>query len=116
MDDKELIETVAVKVMGWHADDEKFCWLDVTGRRTAYRLEAGKSWKIYWSPLTDMNHAWMVVERMRDLGFNANIDIYQTGMDEVEFYQRSGKAFVSCKESIGHAICLAALEAKRGMK
>jgi hypothetical protein len=111
--DQKLIESMANEVFRASKDNlndsSKIMW--------CYDYDC---WKTdegdLFDPINNANHWMMILERMRMLGFNGKIEVYLTGMYEVEFYQRQGGSWVSCQELIGKAVCLAALEAVRGSK
>ena len=64
----ELSNEVATRVMGWHRHPEEQYWVDGDGRWvTAWR----------WSPETNMQDAWQVVERMHKELFSVRMRFLQ---------------------------------------
>ena len=103
MTDAELNEAVAVKVMGW--------------------AKSGKTVKVWYSDkgiengadflASDWSGVRMVVERMRELEFDTEIeDVFATKQDwRCSFYNRKG-AMVSCETgTLPRAVMLAAIKA-----
>lgn len=113
MTDEQLIEAVLTEVLeyqeGVHYTKPIY---GSTGQYTDfYLLQNGRvtySWR-----LDDPYHWMMVVEKMREKGWITRIDIFSHAI-EIQFYNRRGPAFCETNESIGRAICEAALEAVRG--
>jgi hypothetical protein len=105
MTDQELIEAVATKVMGWHREKSVSgieCYYN-SDHDFMYALRTGK----VFNPLTDANHWLMVVEKIKDI-FNINIG-YVKGV-----WRFNWNNYSISHKSIGHAVCLAALEAVKG--
>jgi hypothetical protein len=117
MTDKELIEVTATEVMGWNRG---FLY---DGRRISYdHLE--KRWfdlleEIPFNPLTNANHWMMVVEKLCSLFFEVRLycsrklfmcDIHREG------YPVPADSWCAESQILGHAVCLAALEAVRSLK
>src|SRR5574343_586578 len=103
MTDNELIEAVAVEVMGWHKSGS---WmLDKDDRLACYHFQ----------PITNFNHSWKVVEKVCSGIFDGYEIDYSLGWWSVAFRISGNLSLkpVSSDKSLGHAICLAALEAKR---
>ena len=116
MTDNELIEAVAKEIMQWHLDKQKAylpgVWRDKNGM-----WQGRESGEDMFNPLTDMNHMMMVVERMR-INYLMAIKIwsYAVGDYIVTFCcdaETSPKPYSAQHKSLGHAVCLAALEAVR---
>lgn len=64
MADNELVEAVAQEVMLWHRTYE--------GEGTYWVWRSEKGWIAAisdWNPLEDWNDCWMVVEKMKEKGF-----------------------------------------------
>ena len=115
MNDKELIEAVAVEVMGW---DKIISIYDQPGKM-AYFYVIGDE-QVYFDhhdfkPLTNANHWMMVVQSMRELEYRVwigqSLDLWECGFS-IACYT---KGFYR-HQSIGHAICLASLEAVRATR
>jgi len=113
MTDEELIKAVAEKVMGWEfypGETNRIpdYWYDQNASRD-YRFVMPTS---DWNPLTNANHTMMVVERMRELGFNFWIEA-QVGTPWIVMFHMPLKGVVGRHEheNVGHAVCLAAIKA-----
>lgn len=130
MNDEELITAVAEKVMGWHKGygsnpGTPPIWLTDKNMITGFYVECKSvyitGWKkkikrIMWNPITDISHAWMVVEGMRELGFTFRLghgNTVQGILTWVKFSSENYKSYHHHNQP-GRAICLAALEAVRG--
>src|SRR5574343_140195 len=130
MTDTELIHAVATEVMGWHkgygsTPADAPIWLDADGKYAGFYVLCKspyttnwKAWirELMWTPLTDMNHLWMVVERMRELEWSINIDDI-SGEWKVYFHRClyfDPIQKVAINSSLSHAILEAALEAVTG--
>jgi hypothetical protein len=115
--DAELIEAVATEVMGCEKDfRQTYSFGDYRiSYNPPYFLVSYKSdlWKKF-NPLTNANHWMMVVERLKN---RYHITIYIGNLCNCELsdknYPKSGDEFFKEHKSIGHAVCLAALEAVR---
>ncbi len=75
---EELRFNVAEKVMGWHLDvdehDDDWGWKNKDGSDTLF-------WGVRqfnWGPDCDMNCARLVIERLRDLGFESSLKLFRT--------------------------------------
>ena len=110
MTDTELIALVATDVMGWTQFEPKRSdpeWVmpdkktnGLTGRVVAFVND--------WNPITDPRAWWEVVERMKE---DADVSIRECSEGwEVEF--RTSFEEWAQHETIGRAVCIAALRAK----
>lgn len=107
MTDAQLIEAVGTKVMGWTAKR----------RVGVHFFDADGNLIRDWNPLTDLNHAWEVIGRMRDLELDIRITCllmngyrYEVELDDPEDKHSARRQ----DQFLGRAICLAALQAVRG--
>jgi hypothetical protein len=106
MDDIELIRNIAVEVMEWHICNTNQ-WYNKYGQLEF--IEGS------WNPLTNANHWMMVVKRLHKLGWFIQLN------NRVPSGEWSARLFkyqelnqpLAINEIIGHAVCLAALEAVR---
>jgi len=74
MTDQEIVRKLA-ELMGWRVveDSDPLMFMDGSGPIAKYyTIELTSFYQ--FSPLTNLNHIWMVVERMRELGFNFNFN------------------------------------------
>ena len=109
MTDQEIIRAVADKIMVW--DNDGASWHEI----------GSLVWRIgfdEWNPLTNLNHAFMVAEKMREEGWYCSLNNSDDEW-EIEFTKLDGRFLVKedtyiygRHQEIGHAICLAALKAK----
>jgi hypothetical protein len=125
--DEQLIEAVAVEVFGATKDQfDETCqlfWDDVDEEWVV--IQVHDDYESTFS-LTNANHWMMVVERMIEKEFLfavATVYIVTLKADDppglyyrVEFRKPYKKGKIKDRKSIGHAICLAALEAVRSQK
>ena len=117
MTDDELIRAVAEEVMGYKEDIRT---LDIRGyyRNVRVWISPNEDAIPYndFDPIDDISHAWMVVERMRELGWAFKIWSYHAGEFNVFFMNdmRNGEEFRAVDGTAGRAICLAAWEAMMG--
>lgn len=112
--DEELIRKVAEEVMGWvtqllPSGKRGFVIFDELGSGS-YSLKA-----VDFNPLTDLNHAFMVIERLRELRFTITLTIWDDNEDN-DVLISLGSLPISYEgfddiKNIGHAICMAALKA-----
>lgn len=108
MSDDELNRLIAEKVMGWHVGGyggEPY-WLNGKGMH---------AWPIDdWQPTQDIAQAWQVVERMRQLGFDFELqwqDIKPLGQDVFASFNAHEKQGAWEHDVPTLAIVLAALRA-----
>ena len=77
MNDQELIKKVAHEVMGWKSSMNLPHYLQPSGytHQPSWQDNDGKfmDFQDRWNPLTNANHCWMVVEKMRELGWEIEI-------------------------------------------
>ena len=108
-----LDERVAMEVMGWHKEPNPMHkkdpvhyaperWMlpngDISGAPSRYS--------------TDISAAWLVVERMRELGFTLRLREFESGHFSAKFVQDDiGRDFEAWDHTAAGAICLAALAA-----
>lgn len=126
MTDQELIEAVAVEILGWEkVGTQNNGWWSPKGQPDGIIVtQCDTSYGPGWNPITDMNHTMMVIERMRKCLFWFDIfDNYNEVGNLTDrawycnFTRKDPKVRGYAKnKSIGHAICLAALEAVRSMQ
>lgn len=116
---QEIVREVATKVLefneGYASSEPKtpLQWLK-DGGATPYMVK--KSWHGYkvFNPISNLNHAFMVVERMLELGWHCQIWQYVAGDWGVSFAQLDGTRYEWGHPNLGQAICLAALKALEG--
>ncbi|WP_309479418.1 BC1872 family protein [Brevibacillus agri] len=100
MTDQQIIETIAVKVMGWSTKSKQSSfWLDSEGHLRPKRS---------WNPLQNISDAWQVVEQIEKDGFD--VQIYRgQGFTSVEIIESSQGMIIgeyeggTTQESICHA-------------
>jgi len=115
MTDEELVREIAQKVMGWtrqHAsasDKGNGYWIG----NDAFEIIGQNMYRITgdWNPLTNANHTMMVVERMRELGFNFKVWAYHDWKGIEVGFSKYRYPNLTKSESFGHAVCLASLKA-----
>lgn len=110
MTDEQIIEVLATQVMGWHAP------LTVT-----YESYVGTTVAEPWNPLEHIQHAWMIVEKLRkelccfklDSDHDFAWEAYGIRDEDDEDHGKciSDWKIYASHESIGRAIALAALKA-----
>jgi len=116
---RELDALIAEKVMGWtpcyHDDDVVVAWRDENGYEKFFTDPTQSDNE--WSPSTDMNDAWVVVERLRESKTFSLHDIWDEE-DIIMFnatFQHNDTYHVVNYESYANtaplAICLASLKA-----
>lgn len=116
MTDKEIVGTLAVKVMGW-TWHQRSAWVDQgesnEGRgaweeNNQYR--AGRN----WNPLTSISDAFHVVEKMRERGwrFLLSADQIYCASFWNDDSKRDGNFDISTDKLCARAICLAAIAAE----
>lgn len=130
MSDEQLIEAVAVEVMGWTMQDrgEKDMPLEVwVGYKVSKSDKSMRSEIKYdcnqWNPLTDWNATMEVRQKMHELGreFNWRSDVtHHRREHEIQFSwcygfdHESPHTLIEAKDP-QRAICLAALHAVRSL-
>ena len=104
----DLNHLTATMIMGWRleemqpADDPVMVWVS---DKPGHEMLEGE-----WNPLTDMNQCFMLVDRMKQLGWWVYWDNED---DEAIFCNNLGGGMVSVKDPRrGHAIIKAAIAAK----
>ena len=116
MTDEQIIELLATKVMGWTLSSHGNYW-NLPGqpgeREQIFRLD--------WNPIKHIQHAWMVVEKMRDEGYNAVVcgdngwgcTFFQVDIEETDAISGTWTVCYGPinAETAQRAICLAALKA-----
>ena len=122
--DEQIIERLAVEVMGWHKDvrdSGRSMWVNSEnygmGYTENYLNKGSGSMDFAWNPLTDWNHTMEVVVQLRKLDLPSgciHIRAIQNGAWEVRF-KTTVKGRVSNK-SLARAVCLAALAAATSTK
>ena len=93
---------VALKVMGWHLSDDGM-WVDENNEAHDPRIDFQEC----------IQSAWLVVERMRELGYGMIIDMFDDWV-AVRFYQGGVGAPSGDSQQLSSAslaICQAALKA-----
>src|SRR5574343_437035 len=99
MTDNELTHAAATEVMGWHkgygsTPNDAPIWLDTDNKYVGFYIDCkspyATGWKkkikrLMWTPLTDMNHLWMVVEKVVAMEVKFYLCFWQ-GQDH-KFYQ-----------------------------
>lgn len=121
MTERELIDALATKVMGWAISKKHGeCWWEKPDGKTRQRCATGE-WEpggsSSWSPASDMNDAMEVVKKLQDDGTMTTIWV---GWDEnADPFTRvsmlnegDDKAHEEGWAETPYAICLAALRAK----
>ena len=109
LQDSEFIRQIARKVMGWQPSN----WLG--DHWEVWRLGDGKGYIkcADFNPLTNANHWMMVVEKMREAGFNMVLNTFIEKGWSVQF-EKASDYYFKFHKSIGHAVCLAAIAALEG--
>lgn len=122
----ELDSWSATEVMGWidHFDHYCITGSEPSGEGTVVcKIMATKETTSFgpgWHPHTDLNQCFMVVERMRELGWYGNLkwNKREGELDEpfvaVFFKKETGDLINAENINPATAICLAALKAVRG--
>jgi hypothetical protein len=118
MSDEELIEAVAVEVMEWKQNTER--WPDYSGEMSdVWKDDAGQQYVIKhkWNPLTDWNHTMEVVQKMENNGWQFWMTTFHsdTGhmyLTKVVFGKDEQESNIENLDK-QRAICLAALTAVR---
>ena len=114
----DIDERVAIEFKGWHLSPSERYWLDAGERYTGYCTPGhGDSRNEVWRPSARIEQAWMVVEKMKEEGFQFELNNGNFPEDGEEWfaqfetvdYLRGGQAF---SQTAPMAICLASLEAK----
>lgn len=113
MTDQELIEQVATEVMGWYISD-KLYFDSKEQIAIGFATEAEEILCVF-NPLINVNHAFMVVKRMKELGYKLELKQYGNYEYKCNFW-KDGFVYSADNVFIGHAICLAALEVMRANK
>lgn len=130
MTPRERDALVAEKIMGWLTCRDLSCVgcnanvMLVRRQRspdTVWSIRHPVTLQLGWSPITNIAHAWEVVEKMHEGRWNVLIQLFTPGV-VVEFFdyesplddkQDVGIAAVDPREGgVPYAICLAALRAK----
>jgi len=123
MTDDELVRAVAIEVMGWkYEDPEDPYWVDKYGE---YVMGAGVDYTEDgdFTPLTNLNHAWMVVEKMWERGWELairrNIEVrgYEVEFSKLIYKSRCGDnvdSYYAEHENVCRAILIAAKKAWEG--
>lgn len=102
---------VAEKVMGWEPQDIRLGG-PIILMSGAVLDNAVKNILPSFSPSTNISDAWLVVERMRELGFGVTIaDYYQKELWECCFLGKRNNEGTAAEKTITLAICKAALKA-----
>lgn len=104
LNDADIINKLATTVMGWipFANwPEGIVWDMQNGESYPDNIHD------HWQPLTNIAHAWQVVERMREKGFLYRI--IDVDDHEVQFY-RHNQVWSVADSSLCFAIALAALK------
>ena len=112
----EMNALVAEKVMGWTRCSNEDCQgcdhpIYLTGGRWIVRVP-GRDWDdddYIFAPSTGISAAWMVVEKMREMGFMFRLQSFDTV--GAEFQQPWGFFVSSSATTAPPAICKAALKA-----
>jgi hypothetical protein len=118
--DEELINAVAVEVMGWQRKyiEVPFFVPDSFINKTVMRSfwfdgEINEISTIQFDPITNANHWMRIVEKMRELGFYLCFDALKTGYG-ARFWlyglEPTPLTYISDRDP-GKAVCLAAIDA-----
>lgn len=105
-DNQRIDAMVAEKVMGWSSSLVSFGlgYVDGNGMTVVRNAES-------WEPTSDMNDAWLVVERMRELGWQVDMDFYPDEKPGCSLWKRGGQVDAYAEEdSMPLAICMASLK------
>lgn len=106
---RELDAQVAEKVMGWFKSREDGGVKHMWRGRDLGLLEADGE----WSPSTRIEDAWMVVEKMREIGWFLTLRVGEEAC-HADFYRHPAEGVDGVSESAEsapEAICLAAISA-----
>lgn len=115
MTDTELIRRVAMEVMGWHYwekydDPPSFPRVFVNRQGGFEVVIAPQTKRTSFSPLSNLNHAFMVVEKMRENGWAVYIHSGKNYF--AQFHNgHNWPCDGALNSNLGHSICLAALKA-----
>jgi hypothetical protein len=123
MTDQELIEAVAVEVMGYETPD----YANLINNLYWKRLNGSVILRTSFDPINNANHWMMVVNKIQEMNlgveiyFNLTKQIKGQGKCYCKIYGKDGVIFYNgmryiWQDSPGKAVCLAALEAVRGSK
>src|SRR5262245_49929072 len=114
----DLVRAVAIEVMGWtitHSERSPTVWW--------YSKPKGSVHEHEWHPDTDIADAWIVIERMRELGYYGWVDWFERDDEHKDFYALFGKLkgadneeWTSMEKTAPLAICRAALAVVRAGK
>ena len=128
MTDQELQELRdwSAGLMGWHREHrsglwtvtecyagECDIWIDQNGVQQAKAEDDGYVFGQFWQPYSkETGQIWLVVERMRELGWEFHLSCYGDGSYSASFNQIYGEcprnAYIESKTAPCHAILLAA--------
>lgn len=119
--DKKLVSDIdreiAEKIMGWtvfNKNSQSFLVvydeLDELGE-WFLNQDGSDAIKVrLWRPTMNFEQAFMVIDKMRE-NWNFKIEIYKSGLCEVEIWDRNASAYIASADAPAMAICLAALKA-----
>ena len=122
---RELDALIAEKVMGWAAthEDELYIWFNdgVPGppKRFCSDIDYYRENPFFWSPSTQIADAWLVVEKLREMGAWISLGA-KDGAFNWDFRgiireeQDDERRFIAHAATAPLAICLAALKAVEG--
>ena len=103
----KIDKLIAEKVMGWKLIERSL--RDSEGHYDALCWDKGNMEESYFRPSTKLEHAWKVVECLREN--EVYLQIYTNGMEGYEVVYLDDLEIASFKsDSISMAICLAALK------
>jgi hypothetical protein len=132
MTDAELVRAVAIEVMGWVIIEDRQIEYPIrvgNGKEELFELKCEPEYydekgpvysEKHWNPLTNANHRDMVVEAMREKGWECmesnepSFSSIMEGSFLAKFVNRFDEIFTCLGKTRGRAVCLAALEAVRG--
>jgi hypothetical protein len=109
----ELNASVAEKVMGWkkHTQHKVFY---VKAEEVSQPMLGMRQAVADFRPAERIADAWLVVERMREIGWLCTIDVYDSGIYSQFYRVGISKGTQEFSDSAPRAVCLAALKALGG--
>ena len=105
MTNEEINKAIAEKVMEYVIEDIK--------KDGSLIVDTPDGFLFGFSPTSDIRHAWQVVEKMREKGYNIQLHNCDGGNWQVDFYDYTQDTVegIAYEETVPLAICRAALKA-----
>jgi len=101
----ELDDIIATKIMGWERDvnhDYGKIYADKQG----YMVMTVDEFK----PSTEIEHAWMVVDKLNEMGYSIETRQYANGYASVVTWLKNPQHGAIVGDTVPNAICLAAIK------